>query len=265
MSSAARTLSIFLTIAAVANARAQVITQPTPPPGVTAESEQWYLAGDPITYSGHFYYPTGAHIHFNANEMVRSGFYDGIPLYVRTTLEPFSIVFVPLPGGMMQPYERPRDGELAGTAGSMTPSLPTAAHREGLESIAQAAAPPTLMGSAERPDSRATAAVASVGSPGGEPLATSTSGPGPSRPSRVRVGSTPRGVNAIFIDLGGKRWYSAGAAVAVDPSTMTRVGEHHGFVVFADNTSPSTRIYVQVADGGSTAAPYSTSRTPLQR
>src|SRR5215210_1128309 len=180
MSSAARTLSIFLTIAAVANARAQVITQPTPAPGVTAESEQWYLAGDPITYAGNFYYPTGAHIHFNANEMVRSGFYEGIPLYVRTTLEPFSIVFVPLPGGMMQPYERPRDGDLAGTAGSMAPSLPTAAHPErSFESSAQGAAPPTLMGSAERSDSRATAAVASVGSPAGEPLPTSTSGRGP--------------------------------------------------------------------------------------
>ena len=33
---------------------------------------------------------------FNGNEMVRSGFYRGVPIYTRTTEEPYSKVFVPL-------------------------------------------------------------------------------------------------------------------------------------------------------------------------
>ena len=47
--------------------------------------------------------------------MVRSGTYGNVPIYVRTTQEPGSIIYVPLAGGLMRPYERPRSGDLAGT------------------------------------------------------------------------------------------------------------------------------------------------------
>src|SRR5947208_1010689 len=80
--------------------------------------------------------------------MIRTGDFLGIPLYARTTIEPYSVVFVPIGGGMLQPYERRREGELAGTVGSSAPSFPVAlssdssidAHAYGL----QAPAPPML-------------------------------------------------------------------------------------------------------------------------
>jgi hypothetical protein len=257
--------SILLTIVAAASLHAQVTSQATPAPIVTAESEAWYLDGGPITYSGHFYYPSGAQIHFNANEMVRSGFYEGIPLYVRTTLEPYSIVFVPLAGGMMQPYERRRDGELAGTAGSTTPSLPgVSTSEDNADRSPQAAAPPTLVGNVDRGGSRPVSPVATQGSSSNPPPAPiSTSGAFTRRPY-VAIGPKPQGINAIFMEFEGRRWYAAGPAVTLDPATMTRIGERHGFAVFADVTSPGNRIYMQVVAGGSMVAPYSITRPSAQ-
>src|SRR5215207_4859897 len=116
-----RVLPVLLTIVFAAlssTLNAQIVVQTTALPTVTADNEQWYLHGEPISYAGNLYYPSGAQVYFNSNEMVRSGFYMGVPLYTRTTLEPFSVVFVPLAGGRLQPYERPRTGELTGTAGS---------------------------------------------------------------------------------------------------------------------------------------------------
>jgi hypothetical protein len=252
---------VFLAFIAMTTLAAQVTLQPTPVPVVTAESEGWYLAGGPITYAGHIYYPTGAQIHFNASEMVRSGFYEGIPLYARTTLEPYSIVFVPLRGGMMQPYERRRDGELSGTAGSTAPAL-TAGSTPGedLERSPQAAAPPTLVDSPGGASSRGLSPVGTAGSSGDSTaVPVSTSGR-EWRPSHVRVGPTPQGVNAIFMDFDGRRWYAAGGAVTFDPAVMTRIGEHQGFPIFTDSRAPGSRIYIQVTVGGSLVAPYAITR-----
>src|SRR6478752_6750041 len=106
-----------------ATAQAQVTWQPTQPPLLTADNETWFQAGQSIEWNGDFYYPAGAPEAFNRYQMVRSGSYRGIPLYTDTTLEPYSIVFVPISGGRMQPYERPRTGMLAGTVGSRAPLL----------------------------------------------------------------------------------------------------------------------------------------------
>ena len=80
--------------------------------GRHAETEQWYQSGEPLLYAGNYYYPAGAQVHFNGNEMVRTGFYRGVPLYSRTTIEPFSIVFVPASReASCSRYERRRDGD----------------------------------------------------------------------------------------------------------------------------------------------------------
>src|SRR5262245_55148428 len=76
--------------------RAQITLQPTPPPAVTAENETWYQGGGPISYGGNLYYPAGAITHFIRNEMVRTGTYGNVPIYIRTTQEPGSILYVPL-------------------------------------------------------------------------------------------------------------------------------------------------------------------------
>ena len=81
-------MALFTLALGVCPAYAQML-HPTPAPTVTAEEAPWYLNGEPITYAGNLYYPSGPQVYFNPNEMVRSGFYDGIPLYTRTTIEPF--------------------------------------------------------------------------------------------------------------------------------------------------------------------------------
>src|SRR4051812_24518450 len=115
---AARLAAVTLLALLPAAAGAQVVWQPTPPPLVTAENTSWYNAGSPVEWNGDLYYPAGAIQHFNRYQMVRSGAFQGIPLYTDTTLQPNSILFVPLSGERMQPYERMRTGELAGTTGS---------------------------------------------------------------------------------------------------------------------------------------------------
>ena len=128
---------------------AQVNIRPTPAPAITAENEGWYQRGEPIVFAGNLYYRAGAAIHFNPNEMVRSGAYEGVPLYTRTTIEPYSVVFVPIEGGRMQPYERPRSGELAGTSGSSVPVLPVEIPMaDSAPSMLQAPAPPMVRSSA---------------------------------------------------------------------------------------------------------------------
>ena len=219
-------------------ASAQAISQPTPAPLVTADSEPWYLSGEPLTYAGAFYFPAGAQVFFNANEMVRSGFYLGVPLYSRTTLEPYSVVFVPLARGLMQPYERRRTGDLAGTAGSTAPALPTGtADFRFAETPLQSPGPPTSL----------------AGTTDTVPLPTATGG------TRTRIGPPPRGINAVFVDFSGQRWYLAGEAVPLDRSTMTEVGRRGTFPVYAESAS-SPRIYIPVTSGSVMVMPYSLRR-----
>lgn len=260
-------LSVFLLVltafAASNIPSAQVVMQPTPSPTVTAENEQWYLKGEPIAYAGNLYYPSGAQIFFSPNEMVRSGFYQGIPLYARTTIEPYSIVYVPLAGGRMQPYERPRSGEIAGTAGSTPTTLPTPAMTVPPAGAAsQAAGPPSETVRVvpvfvpSRPEVEGTS-----GTPSEAPAAVSTGGRTSTtvRPTHSQIGGRPQGTNTIFIEFDGVRWYPAGPAEVIDAARLIRVGDYFGFAVWAADDSRAV-IYVPVTRGGTLAVPYT--RTP---
>ncbi len=106
-------------------AQAQPTVQPAHAPFVTAETEHWYQTGEPLEYAGNLYYRAGAPLYFNGIEMVRTGYYKGVPLYSRSTsaIEPSNAVFVPLSGGFVQPYER-LTGEMNAVTG--TPPFPVA-------------------------------------------------------------------------------------------------------------------------------------------
>jgi hypothetical protein len=235
---------------------AQVTYQPAPPPTVTAENEAWYLAGEPVMYAGQIYYPAGAQVHFRPYEMVASGFYRGIPLYTRTTIESFSIVYVPVGGGLLQPYERRRAGEIAGTTGSTAPSLPTMRSFETpAGGIIQAPAPPTQVGSVVPPAPVVETAPLPPAAPAEGVVGTTGRIPAPP-PFRRR----PSALNALFVEYGNRRWFSGGPAVPLDRSTMTRIGEYHGFPVYARAGDRDT-IYMPVTAGaGELVAPYSTRR-----
>ena len=231
----------------------QIAVQPVTVPTVTAESEPWYLNGEPITYAGNLYYPAGAEIFFNATEMVRSGFYMGIPLYTRRTIEPYSIVFVPLAGGRMQPYARPRTGELTGTSGSLPTALPHPAATVPPSGLAaQAAGPPSQTALFAPVQLPRPAVVDDRPDPRG-------AGVDPRRVERgthTRIGGRPRGTNAIFIEYNGRRWYPQGAPQPLDRATVERIGTYRGFDVWAMSADADV-IYIPVTHGSTSVVAYS--------
>jgi hypothetical protein len=241
--------------------------QSTPPPAVTAENETWFLAGEPLSLSGSLYYPGGTQVFFNRYEMVRSGFYRGIPIYIKSTQEPFSIVFVPIAGGLMQPYERRRSGDLAGTVGATMPSFPGVVPTEQqavasgvTEGVAQAAGPPTgggMVGSTY-PGTASTMGV----SPAPSSTVAGTSGSVPaSKVGPFRSAQKPVGLNGVFVQYGGRRWFSSGPAVPLNADRMKRIGEHQGFAVYSNRAKPGATIYVAVAKADDAmVAPYTRRR-----
>lgn len=246
------------------SAYAQATWQPSMPPLVTAEDTTWFQSATPIVWNGDYYYPAGAPQGFNQYQMVRSGSFRGIPLYTDTMLEPYSIVFVPLNGARMQPYERRRTGALAGTTGSRAPSLPTSIGAEGIgpASIQQAQGPPDFARSydlapldpAPGESSLSVAADADRGRP--EPVAIGTSGrtaPAPVRP--VTTALPPTGLNSIWIEFDGRRWYGSGKSIAYVASRLNEVGSYRGWTVYALKGEESAkRIYIPSVPGR--LAPY---------
>jgi hypothetical protein len=243
---------------------AQSSSRGTRPPLVTAESESWYLEGTPITFAGQTYHLAGSKVHFIPTEMVRSGDFLGVPLYARTTIEPYSMVFVPVAGGLMQPYERRRAGDIAGTVGSTASSFPVALSSDESSGYAtfghQAPAPP------RHADPAFDAALFN----GPEPVG--TTGIGAAAPlaappplvdlavqARRRRAESP---NAIYFQYDGARWFSSGSAVPFDASRFVRTGEKDGFPIYRTRRGPAATIYVPVAkDAAGALAPY-TRRDP---
>src|SRR5262245_58259200 len=256
---------LLLTLIAVTPASAQVQSRPTDRPVVTAENEAWFVNGEPLQFAGDLYYPAGARVFFNGNTMVRSGHYNGVPLYTDTTLEPYSIVYVPIQRGLMQPYERPRQGVLAGTVASRTPSFPVRIASTPFGSfgpfgvLPQAGAAPTALPApigaisvyAPEPPAAALPVVA--------PLAVTTSANATTQLT-TETGLTfatigrPTSNDGVWIRYLGEKWISAGPAVPITPESFRVVGSYDGFLVFARKDGSEQIIYVPARGG--LAAPY---------
>ena len=247
-------------------ALAQISLQPTALPETTAETEDWYLSGAPISWGGNLYYPAGPISHFLRNEMVRTGTYERTPLYVRTTQEPGSIVYVPLPGGLVRPYERRRAGSLAGTVGSTVPSFPIvlpSAEARPTERMLRGPAPPTgvpvgTMGFGTSAQPARTTVAPAARTPAGVAGTSGAAGGPPGEPNTTPLQSAQRpiGLNNIFLHFQNVRWFSAGAAVEFTADRFTHTGEYHGFSVFAQNDRRDV-IYVSPVPGApGLLAPY---------
>jgi len=233
----------------VANVAAgQAVWEPTPAPVVTAEGEPWYRAGSPIEWNGDVYYQAGVARAFDPYVMVRAGSYRGIPLYSDTTLEPFSIVFVPIAGGRLQPYEHMRTGMLADTTGSLTPAFPpeTSAARDlrrGSFIAQQAAATLVSPRSDESVAPSNPAPISAAQSPApveSAPVGTSGRTTRPTQP--VSTAIPPTGINNAWIDYDGIRWILHGKATPRSPD-MHPVGTLRGYTIYARGADRST-IYV---------------------
>jgi hypothetical protein len=253
-----------LTVCVVRPAFAQLTLRDTRPPAVTAESDPWYVNGDPVLYAGNFYYPAGPKVHFIPSEMVRTGDFRGIPLYAKTTIEPYSIVFVPVAGGMMQPFERHRDGELAGTEGSSAPSFPIAVASDSLAADdagpAQAPGPPMFVGIAKQKyeDTQFASVPQPTGTGGG--ASTVETMPPSSRdrlPAASRIRHRADSANGIFLRYEDARWFINGPPVAFDPSRFVRTGEMDGIPIYRDRAAMQATIYVPVVrDATGLLAPF---------
>jgi hypothetical protein len=255
MRAAALFLFLSITLLMPTVGKAQVYRSASPPPQVTAAAADWQTAREPIFFNGNVYYPTGPNVFFDQWVMSRTGSYKGVPLYVDSTLEP-SIVFVPIGGNLMRPYERRRDGELAGTVGNRTPSFPTV--RDGEVSVASRpaaalAAAPTYAEPAPIPQAQPMELLEE------RPAGTSGSVPtraraiGRTAPSAALiVESIPRPTTnrGIWVSWDGAQWYPAGSPVPYDPDRFVKVGEYYGFAVYREKDHDVGTIFVPTVKGG---------------
>jgi hypothetical protein len=262
----AMTLAVALFVALlfpkVSNAQAY-------PPEASAAAAEWQVDSAPIVVNGVEYFATRAFRLFDAGVMAQAGVYMGVPVYADVTLEPYSIVYVPVSRSNMRVYERRRDGALAGTTGSRTPSFPVeiASDTVRANQAANALAPGTNAAAfAQQPspsDVEAADARAAGTRGSAVPPAASTSGLMASdvpRPGRTRIETvpavTPSGAHGVWLQFNGERWYADGAAVRFSPDRFEPIGEYHGFPVYRDKqgTTPNG-IWVSVVKNGP-VAPY---------
>ncbi|HXE80140.1 MAG TPA: hypothetical protein VNK41_05275 [Vicinamibacterales bacterium] len=246
-------VALMFVVVGTAGAAAQVLDRPTPRPTRTAVNEDWYVDRLPIFVNGDYYYPAGASVFFDQNTMVLTGFYDGVPIYVDTTLEPHSIIFVPVARGLMQPYERRRAGDIVGTTGSRPPSFPLQRDAEARLSLGEVGIPEPPsppFGGAVLPDpwpGEHTPTRTIPDARNAEPAPLPGSGV-------VRSPRKPRPTDGVWIEFQGSRWYAAGPAVVFDPTAFDQVGEYNGFPVFRSRVSTGDRIYIPSRSG--IVAPY---------
>jgi hypothetical protein len=242
-------LAVFVAVAIPAlPARAQLNLQPTPPPIVDAANEAWQIAGEPLLMDGLIYIPSGPERFFDGNVMVRTGAYRGIPLYQDRTLEPASIVYVPISGNQVRPYERRRAGELAQTVGSRTPGFPvqpaSATSEPDFRAIVAASRPVATAG-LEYPEAAGPAITAAA-----------TSAAAARRTGVAVTTSNANASNGIYIEFDGARWYGSGRAVSFSPGLFVPAGTYSGVPVYRLTTDHRDRIWVPVVAGGP-LAPYS--------
>lgn len=218
-------------------ATAQVVMRSEPAPARMAGEASWYRAGEPVLHRGELFYPGGAQAFFQKDVMVLVGEFRGVPIYADPTIETGSIIYVPVEGALMQPYERLRTGELAGTSGSRMPSYPAATSSE-LAVVPQAVVtsgtrvPPEPIGDLAPPDETALAGAPPAATPRVEFIT-------PDRPGATRG-------TGIWIEWNGVAWSAAGAATRVGPQ-LTRIGTYNGRAVFS---GPDARtIWIETAQG----------------
>ena len=246
------TLSVAVLIPTLGTA--QVYVQPTAYPRVTAANAVWQVSGAPIFHAGAYYYPTGPTVFFDGNVMMRTGTYQGVALYEDATITPYTIVYVPIGGSVVRPYERRREGELAGTIGSRTPSFPI--QRDGEVSVAEGTGTTGLIvPSRNQGEPLVIPETVAIGTRGSlvasdlpEPVAVPTV-------QRVALRGRVPSILQVWVPFNGTRWYSAGTAQPYSPDRFAKIGEYHGFPVYRAKATGNDVIYIPSVEGGA-VAPY---------
>jgi hypothetical protein len=204
----------------------------TPPPEVTASGAAWQANNEPIVVSGLLYTPTREQRMFDGQVMAQIDVYQRVPVYADTTREPYTIVYVPLSRDRLRAYER---------APVTAFPVPSGRGATAVTPLVSAAAP-------EPPQPVATTGTIVTTGPARTPSA---------RSRRAIADAVPRGgaTTGIWVEYGGTRWYSSGAAAPYSPERFTKIGEHRGFPVYRDRERNSDQIWIAVVNGGP-LAPY---------
>jgi hypothetical protein len=288
-------VGVTLALCGATAASAQVLMQPTEPPAESAALAPWFVADAPVVWNGIAFHQAGAQVFFDGQRMVRVGWFEGTPLYVDTTIEPNSIVLVPVGGRMLQPFERVRDREVAGTTGSHAPSFPVRPATTssawgsgageprlawGLSGMAMAAGPPiawqaapyeSLLGRmvSEWPEREEPVEVGVPRKPVPEPGPVGTVGtPALAAPAPLFVPGAIGTVRqadetlGVWVDYEGTRWQACGSAEVLAPEVFSKTGDYRGFPVYSrQGAALADRIYLPSRAGF--VAPYT--RGPVER
>lgn len=229
-----RALLLAAVLAMAPDAAAQSVMRAEPVPGAVAGDTAWFRTGEPVLHRGERYYPGGAQTFFDGEIMVLVGEFRGVPLYADPTLETGSIVYVPVSGRLMQPYERLRAGELAGTSGSRTPSYPPET--------------PSPVATSDEPVTAARVPSPPMTTETGEVLPPAPR-VGQREPTAVDIIAPDPGVRGrgIWIEWNGAAWSAAGPAVRIGPQ-FTAIGTFDGRTVYRGPGGTET-IWIETAQG----------------
>ena len=259
-------------------AEAQVLMQRTEPPAESATLAPWFLADEPLVFNGMVYRRAGSEVFFNGDAMVRVGWFQETPIYADTTVEPNSVVLVPVGGRLLQPFERVRAGDIAGTTGSRAPGFPVALEgREwGAGQMAMAAGPPVqwetaplapLAGRASGLEPVA-AVERSVVSEVPRPVGTTGSVEAAPAPSLYLPGGAAQSVRlateslGVWVEYAGATWQACGPARSIAGGALEKTGTYRGFPVLAPRgAGQGDVIYLPTREGF--AAPYRRGPVPL--
>ena len=228
---------------------AQVLIRPNPYPQVTAAIASWQMRGDPVFHAGAFYYPVGPIVFFDGNVMNRTDTFEGVPIYEDATQTPFSVIYMPIGGNSVRPYERRREGEVAGTVASRPPSFPVQ-----LSGNSAVAVPVGATGVITPPVNQSEVVIPEAPRPVGTAGAIASSVP-PVTPARPARRATTPTIFQVWVPFDGARWYSAGTAVAYSADRFVQVGDYGGFPVYRDKSGSRDLIYIPSIVNGS-VAPY---------
>lgn len=224
------TLGLLVALAFPKTGNAQVYEFRSPPPAVDAAAAAWQVDSQLMLFAGLAYTPTREFRLFDAQVMTQIGVFKGVPIYADTTIEPWSIVYVPVGRDRMRTYTRVR--EVAADARVAADAITAAgAGAIGTASMIVPASPRESV-----PD-----AVADQSAP---------------RPVRAEPVRTPRATDGVWLEFQSRRWYSDGEAVSYSPERFTPIGEYHGYLVYRDKTSKQSNvIWVSSVEDGP-LAPY---------
>lgn len=228
-------LTLFVAVLFPIVSSAQAYPLRAAPPEVTAATAEWQINGDGIIVNSLVYLPTRAMRLFDGQVMAQVGVYRGVPVYADVTLEPNSIIYLPVGGDRLRTYERRRNRELAGTTGSRTATFP-------VETPAATPAQERIVGTAGSIFPNAT---------GSSTVVT----PSPRR-TVIETIPRPRATTGVWLEFVGARWYSDGTSTTYSPDRFTKVGEYRGFPVYLEIAGKKDKIWVQVVTEGP-LAPYS--------